>query len=559
MGLGLCGLAAARPNVVSDLTLPAETQWNRFLPGLIPDFTIPERFDPVLGTKRPVKIFVWQQPGRNCFATVTNGSAAARWSSERKAMLKKGVTAVYYHYLRPNELLKDGEDPAGEHKLPFNPATQVTTGNGTADDATFHDDWRAWAGWWERNVDDYLGPLSLVKTPEPAPLFLTFPDYEARHCDADSQDDVNFLVAGLYSLLNRTRGYVAYMSPINSLGHLREELYQGGNKTAAWFLPADDSVPEAYRGKKLEGHPRMAACAEVAHWYESWLPEGRVIKDQQGEDWLTITHFGQSPNAEHWAARVAGLYECINQYTQPAGQHSFAMLKVACDRGNGFQYNPDSGAGNDGKWIQDFNRHGITLSYEPGKEVLSATGSEMISNFGAEGQVMLAYFSGVEGIVFWGSACQNEFRPKPRKGNPERGEKYNDPDYGNVNREPMTYTLKAQWRLAQKVRVSATKQYSFFDICDGTEEYLTFNTEVSYDGGKSFVKSRALDWQREKRTAVRAVVNRAKGVLFILALQPYGVEQDSVVVRYQEGRTQFKKTLAVPPGKIVLNAYALGE
>jgi hypothetical protein len=86
---------------------------------------------------------------------------------------------------------------------------------------------------------------------------------------------------------------------------------------------------------------------------------------------------------------------------------------------------------------------------------------------------------------------------------------------------------------------------------------LNWNTKVSYDGGKTFQQLRALDWQLQKRTAVRAVVNRKQAVIYIMAFQPYGVEQYQVVVKYDANGCQFQKKLDVPPGKVVLQAYCL--
>ena len=131
------------------------------------------------------------------------------------------------------------------------------------------------------------------------------------------------------------------------------------------------------------------------------------------------------------------------------------------------------------------------------------------------------------------------------------------PAVTQVDRVPMNYTLKAFWRMAQKVTLESGRKLSFYDICDGSEEYLNWNTKVSYDGGLSFPVTRALDWQLEKRTAVRAVVNLKKKAIFILAFQPYGVEQDKVMLTYNANGVTFKKTLAVPSGKVMIYAFDL--
>jgi len=121
-----------------------------------------------------------------------------------------------------------------------------------------------------------------------------------------------------------------------------------------------------------------------------------------------------------------------------------------------------------------------------------------------------------------------------------------------VDREPYNYVLKTLWRVNQKVRLENGQALSFYDICDGTEEYLNWNTNVSYDGGNTFKQPRALDWQWDKLTTVRAVINRQKKAIFILAFQPYRVEQRQVTVRFEEGLSKFQKRIDVPPGKVVV-------
>ena len=230
------------------------------------------------------------------------------------------------------------------------------------------------------------------------------------------------------------------------------------------------------------------------------------------------------------------------------------MLKADSD--SGFQYAAEKAVG--GRWIKEYNRYGITHPGPNNTEFLGALGSEAMPTFVAEAQAALALFSGVDAILFWDSAYNPEFRPHPRdKDHPRRGSKHNDPDWMNMDYEQYNYALKALWRLAQPVTLENGQKLSFFDICDGNEEYLNWKTKVSYDNGKTFHETRALDWQYHKLTAVRAVVNPSKKVIFILAFQPYGVEQKSVMVRYEGPGCKFTKKLNVPAGQVVIQAYQL--
>ena len=549
MWIASVSTAAVIPNVVPDLDLPAETQWNHFSPELIPDSKIPSRFDPVLGTDMPVKWFIWHQPGRNMFRTITDGTEAAMFESERKAMFSKGITAVVGMMSRLPERERDSL---------FDPATQLTIGRGTHDD-DFRKEWSSWIKWWQDNVQEG-GAWAKSRNPDGTlRLFLVYPDYESTYTGAADQQAANYLTVANYAMLEKTAGYVGqqYFAPLNSLGNVTEDMYSGGARTVAWFSPADGSVPERFRGKKNEGNPRIIGSLEVSHFYESWQPEGRWIKDQHGKTWFAITHFGPNPNVEHWAARVGGNIELSQQYTRRAGQKMIAQLKVCNDRRSGFQYDPEYAAFHGGKWNQDFNRHGITHPGPNNKDFLASIGCETMPNFIAEAQMVLGYFSGADGINFWGSAYRNEFTPRPRQGNPQRGEKHSDPAYGNVDREAYNHVLKALWRLAQPARLEDGRNLSFYDICDGNEEYLNWNTKASYDGGRTFQQLRALDWQLQKKTAVRAVVNRKQAVIFIMAFQPYGVEQNQVIVKYDVDGCNFVKRLSVPPGKLVLQAYRL--
>lgn len=498
----------------------------------------------------PVKWFIWHQPGRNMFRTVTSGTDAAMYESERVAMFNKGITAL-------NETMTRSSDR--EIANPLDIATQLQFGRGCSNDESFRGDWDSWIKWWHGSVDDLGGWSKSSVINGRRRLFLAYPDYESTYTNGADQNATNFLTVGNYAMIEKTAGYVGqqYFGPTNTLGYCNEDTYSVNAKTPAWFNPADDSVPERFRGKKNDGNPHIIGSMEVSHFFESWQPEGYQIKDQNGNNWFNITHFGANPNVEHWASRVGGNIEVAQKYTRQAGQKMIVQLKVCNDRCSGFQYDPGSAAWHEGKWNREFNLHSITHSGPDNTEFPGSIGCESMPNFIAEAQMVLAYFCGADGINFWGSAYYNEYLPRPRKGNLQRGEKYNDPSYGNVDRESVTYVLKALWRFAQPVKLEDGRKLSFYDICDSSEEYLNWNTKVSYDGKKTFQQLRALDWQLQKKTAVRAVVNRKKAAIFIMAFQPYGVEQNQVTVKYDVNGCKFQKTLDVPAGKVVIQAYSL--
>lgn len=544
-----------QPNVVPDLLLPPETQWNHFSPDQIPDFKIPKRFDPVLGTNMPVKILIWHNIGRNCFRTVANGTEKEMYDSERVAMLNKGVSAINFFCMRPTEQVPPGGNPSDPTGLPLDSLTQIVVGNGSHDDA-FEGGWDAGIKWWADNVDGAAGPLGAVRSGKPSPIFFACCDNENKYSGAGDQDAANHLVVGTYAMLERTAGYAGqmYLGPLNTMGYAHDDIYDGGGKTVGWFNAADDTVPERFRGLKMDGNPRIPGCFEVVHSYECFLPEGYQTKDQNDKDFVVISHFGKDANVEHWAARVGGLTEASYQYTKAGGQKLYPMLKTVLERFGGYTFSPDKGD----RWIKQYAQYGITLHSDADNvDYLSTIGAEYMPPFEVEAQMLLACFCGADGITFWGSAFGNDVVPRPKEGNPRRGQKYNDPSWGNLDLESMNYVLKAFWRMSAKATLESGKKVSFYDICDGTEEYLNWDTNVSYDDGKTFPVTRAIDWQLEKRTAVRAVVNCKKKVIFILAFQPIGVEQSKVVVKYNENGANFKKTLNVPAKKVMIYAYDL--
>jgi hypothetical protein len=181
--------------------------------------------------------------------------------------------------------------------------------------------------------------------------------------------------------------------------------------------------------------------------------------------------------------------------------------------------------------------------------------SESIPNFIAEGQILLSYFCGAKGVRLLREGELDSIPHTKDAAHPRRGSKYNDLDYANLDLENNVYSLHAMWRLAQKVQLESGAQYSFFDICDGSEIILNAETEVNYGAG--FVKYKATDWSKYQKTPVRAVVNLAKNVIFILAFQAYGAEQNSVTVRYNQNSKNFSKTITVPTGELVIQAYSL--
>ncbi|MFC0182505.1 hypothetical protein ACFFJX_08010 [Pseudarcicella hirudinis] len=96
-------------------------------------------------------------------------------------------------------------------------------------------------------------------------------------------------------------------------------------------------------------------------------------------------------------------------------------------------------------------------------------------------------------------------------------------------------------------------------MLDANTEFLRWNTKVSYDSGSTFVQYKAPEWQINQKTAVRAIVNRPKNLIAIYAVQPYGVEQSSVIVKYDQNGYNWQRQIDVRAGVNELYIFKLND
>ena len=536
-------------NVVPDLVITDEQYWNYFNPDKIGDITIPNRLDSITNKYIPNKwLFFHSYQGLSVF-----GSTA---TTQLQKLFLKGFTHINVDSL-----------PVYETNL-----ENIVTGDKIIGDtyATGNDDSLLNFKQFVTNSFLFGNIYKITKTDNKFNLFANLITYNGRLSGIQSQEATNYLVTGLYSGLENTNGRFGYtnLSYDNTLGYITSDSYTRGNLTN-FIAYSNNTVENNYKNKSLKDSNKLIIGSEQTYYYETILPQNYQVKDQTDTDWFTINHFGGeatntvgvglTPNSEHWASQIAGNTQTLYNRAKVFGQDLIMTLKPTCDRGETYLHSKSKSIYYNGKYIKEFGRYANTLyDISSGQEYFTNSETESLPNFIAEGQIILAYFSGARGVNFSSKYFTKDLVPRLKTTFLKRGTRYDDVTIGNQDYENYNHTMKAMSRLSQKLNIAPNVIYSFFDICDGNEIYLNIDTEVSYDGGINFLKQRALDWQINQKSPVMAVVNLQKNVIAICALQAYGVEQNSAIVRYKQNGRNFQQTILIPSDKISLFIYELG-
>ena len=537
-------------NVVPDMLIADETNWNQFTPDKIPDVIITNHLDSVTNKNIPNKwLFFHSYQGLSLF-----GSTA---TTQIQKLFKKGFTHINSATLPPYETNLEtiliGDKIVGDIITMGHDDALINFKNFITSTFSFGDTYK------------------ITKTNNKFNLFANFVDYSGRLSFTQSQESVNYFVTGLYSALENTNGRFGYtnLSYDNTLGYITSDSYTRGN------LPnftgySDSSVEFTYENKSLKDSSRLLIGLLQTYYYETTLPQNYQVVDQNDTNWFNINHFGgeatntvgvgKIPNSEHWASQIAGNTQNLYNRCKEFGQDLVMMVKPTCDRSDTYLHSINSAIYHNGKYIKEYGRYANTLfNTSNGQEYLTNFETETITNFMAEGQIILAYFAGAKGISFSSKYLTKDLIPRLKTSFFKKGTRYDDVTSGNQNYESYNYTMKAMWRLSQKLTILPNVSYSFFDICDGTEVYLNIDTEVSYDGGTNYLKQRAIDWQINQKSPVMAVVNLTKNSIAICALQAYGVEQNTAIVRYKQNGRNFSQTISIPSDKISIYIYDLGQ
>jgi hypothetical protein len=537
-------------NQVPDLDIVPETYWNHFNPDKIPDIDITHTFDNLLNKYIPTKwLFFNSYQGLSKFG--------ANSVEQLSKLFKKGFTQIGLDSLPQYETnlenYVNGDKIVGYTKTDVNDITYTDFKN------------------FVNGSFGFCETYKISKTDNKYNLFANFIQYSGKYSSTTTQESTNFLVTGHYSAIEITNGRFGFdnLSYANSDGYITSDTYSKGNNYS-FINYSDNSVETNYKNKSLKESDKLLLSSIQTYYFETLLPQNFQVKDQNNLDWFTINHFGneatnlvgvgQTPNSEHWASQIAGNVQNLYNRAKVFGQDIVITIKPTCDRGETYLHSKTLSIFNNGKYIKEWSRYSnLLLDNTTGQTYDSNFETEIITNLVAEGQVILSYFAGAKGINFNSNLLTNELVPRIKNVNLKKGFRYDDLTSGNQNYDAYLYTMKAMWRLSQKIPISSNKNYSFFDICDGDEIYLNYETEVSYDGGINFIKQRALDWQINQKSPVLAVVNLKKNIIAICALQAYNVEQDSATIRYNKNGINFQETILIPINKISIYMFDLGQ
>lgn len=537
-------------NVVPNMVISDETYWNHFNPDKIPNIIVPNQLDSVTQKYLPNKwLFFHSYQGLSVF-----GSTA---TTQLQKLFQKGFTHISVESLPPYETnletIVSGDRMIGDIYTDSNDDTLTNFKNFVTNSFSFGDSYK------------------ITKTDNKFNIFANFIDYGGRLSFGQSQEAINYLVTGLYSGLDNTNGRFGYtkLSYDNTLGYIISDSYTRGNVTNFTGY-SDNFVENSYKNKSLKDSNRLLVGSEQTYYYETMLPQNTQVIDQNDTNWFNINHFGGeatnmvgvglTPNSEHWASQIAGNTQTLYKRAKVYGQDLVMTLKPTCDRGDTYLHGKSNAIYHNNKYIKEYGRYQNTLyNVTTGQEYITNFETESITNFIAEGQVVLAYFAGAKGISLASKYLTKTLTPRLKTSFFKKGTRYDDVTVGNQNYEAYNYTMKSMWRLAEKLTILPNVAYSFFDICDGTEIYLNIDTEVSYDGGINYLKQRALDWQINQKSPVMAVVNLQKNIIAICGLQAYGVEQTSAIVRYNQNGRNFNQTILIPADIISIYLFDLGQ
>ena len=549
-------------NTLIDRVIPVTTKWNYFDSDLIPDFQQQKYLDSKSGEMLPNKWAIWHAPNRNLFGNTQ--------AEQLTKMFKKGWTAI-------NASKIGGAFSGMENIITFDRIVVdggfANTNGDAIQDATY-DNFEAYA-------KTPFGYASIYNIPKDNSgrwrAFLSDIDYESKYTSMDSQLSANYHVIAYNSGLAETTGRYGFQyGGGNNASYYTNEIYNGGNSTI-WSLPAvntgnsaDGVLKPQYVGKALKDNPRFVGRSEVSYYFEEFLPQGYQVKDQDGNNWFRLNHFGDvcatgcgqntPTNSDNWASHLGTLIEVNYKIHHSLNQDFIIQIKPVNERDNGFKYSEQNRAYYGNKRIFEYNRYG-TVQPNPSAcstcTFVASMGSEYIPSFIAEAQIFLSYASGAKGISFWSSAFTDISYPHDKSQVARSGARYDDASVLNADLDPYIYTMKALWRMNQKIDVGNGTSYSFNDIADGTEIYLNEKTKVVYPNSDVVTQLRALDWQILQKTPVRAVVNVAKNVVFVIAFQAYASEQDRITFKLTDYGANISQIIDVPAGKVVVKAFPL--
>lgn len=298
----------------------------------------------------------------------------------------------------------------------------------------------------------------------------------------------------LKSAVRGVRGFVAgmYVNPILQIGYLTAGMYPDalGVFGAGLINPLFSVQTESYEGEifKLLDEPNFIPLIEISHYEETSFDEGF------NDGVRVLTAFGNVANREHYLSRVIGLTEIEYFYMRANGRKDNLGMqaKNVCDRGAFSQYS--DGSRPDGLPKRSM-KHYLTRS-----QALQST--------------LMTFMSGAYHLNIWDSTLVDA---------------HSLDSYNGIIAALAVLNYKKDF--GSGVVKSAT------DLRPNAEFEL-WETEVSYDGGTTWVKQKGLDYQ-SSASNLPVRVARVADKLIVCACRAYNVEPTACKVRYNKNGFNF--------------------
>jgi hypothetical protein len=524
------GIYAIPPQITN---IPEETEWNRFRPDILPAISIPQVYDTILNKTVSRFTFSWHSPFRNMFGydlnkNVTNRAVKAK--NQFESMKRLGFSAIVWNFTE-DCVEQIGNTGCNKEPSPWlDPSINLIVG--TQVDSVYGETSQQYE---LRVVNDFVsGCANAGINPDlngKYNVFMYAQNGENEYTGGNRQRDVNAKVNAYKKIASMCNGYVTdlYNAPTNSLGYIDDNFMNQSESYAGWYGLANEGV---FSGQNQDNEPKIVSIAEMATYYEDMIPEGEWMKDQNGNDWIKISHFGSNlgvsnlnefgtngtANARHWATQYGGITYKNAKLAHSKGHKHLISFKPNNQVGSGYMYNDITQSGKrtfeSGKWGAE--------GESPNENQYQSTGDTPLPNWMIEGAVILCMFENSDGIHYWNSAWHKDLFPVPKSSGNRNNEKRNNPELDRVPREHFTYMLRGQSRLGQKHTFADGTLLSPLDLfaMNGTE-YMLDNTEYSIDNGINWNTGDPTIWQKNKLPPVLVVKNTSQKKAFIYAQEAY--------------------------------------
>jgi hypothetical protein len=505
--------------------IPESKLWNWFYTDF-PSIDIPKKLNKATGKIEAVFDFVWHAPGINIFAYEKNKNepdAKKRAENIVSEMGRLGISSVAWNYLRENL----GEKAVS--KSGVNQKTGIVIGGQlhTVENETTE-------SYTNRAVSDMVSSAIAFSMPMVNGKYSGYKwvqDGENEYTAGNRQRDADAKVNAHYTIAETFDGEVTdlYNAPNNNLGYMDERYFNGETKMYSWYGKAQQGK---YAGKSQDDNPIITSLAEMATYREDIEDQYAWVKDQNGNNWFKINHFGENVgteisyrnpkgcNARHYLTQYAGIVWQNSKDARRTGHKNYVSYKRNNQIGSGYMYDQSSAIWNDNKYFFELGKWGS--EYQDHPDVSISAGDTPMKPHQQEGAVVACMFSGADGVYYWDSAWNPYYFPIQKDGNERTREHQIDETRDRVPRESIGYMLNGFNMLGLKHRFNDGKMISFFDLMslDGAK-YLYEELEYSIDGGVNFVKTNPLTWQKKALPVVVGVVNDSEKKMFIYVQEAY--------------------------------------